>query len=71
MKEKELEQMDKEELLGIIKAQRFEIEKLNNIINELEKTLLEWHEYWEDVDDYKFEYKNAYDYLQELKENKQ
>lgn len=33
MKEKELEQMDKEELLGIIKAQRFEIERLNNIIN--------------------------------------
>jgi len=33
VKEKELEQMDKEELLGIIKAQRFEIERLNNIIN--------------------------------------
>lgn len=29
MKEQELEQMDKEELLGIIKAQRFEIERLN------------------------------------------
>ena len=37
MKEQELEQMDKEELLGIIKAQRFEIERLNNIINEYEE----------------------------------
>lgn len=56
-------QKDRSELM-------IENERLNNIINELEKTLLEWHEYWEDVDDYKFEYKNAYDYLQELKENK-
>ena len=45
-----------------------EIERLNNIINELEKTLLEWHEYWEDDDSYSWQYKNAYDYLQELKE---
>lgn len=44
-----------------------EIERLNNIINELEKTLLEWHEYWEDNDEYHWQYKNAYDYLQELK----
>ena len=42
-------------------------ERLNNIINELEKTLLEWHEYWEDDDSYSWQYKNAYDYLQELK----
>ncbi len=45
-------------------------DRLNNIINELEKTLLEWHEYWEDDDDYNFEYKKVYDYLQELKEKK-
>jgi len=44
-----------------------EIERLNNIINELEKTLLEWHEYWEDDDSYSWQYKNIYDYLQELK----
>ena len=44
-----------------------EKERLNNIINELEKTLLEWHEYWEDDDSYSWQYKNAYDYLQELK----
>jgi hypothetical protein len=44
-----------------------EIERLNNIINELEKTLLEWHEFWEDNDEYHWQYKNAYDYLQELK----
>lgn len=44
-----------------------EIERLNNIINELEKTLLEWHEYWEDDDSYSWQYKNAYDYLQDLK----
>lgn len=44
-----------------------ENERLNNIINELEKTLLEWHQYWEDEDTYNFEYKNVYDYLQELK----
>jgi len=44
-----------------------EIERLNNIINELEKTILEWHEYWEDDDSYSWQYKNAYDYLQELK----
>ena len=31
--------MDKEELLGVIKAQRYEIERLNNIINTLEKNL--------------------------------
>lgn len=41
--------------------------RLNNIINKLEKTLLEWHEYWEDDDSYSWQYKNAYDYLQELK----
>ena len=41
--------------------------RLDNIINELEKTLLEWHEYWEDDDSYSWQYKNAYDYLQELK----
>ena len=35
MKEQELEIMDKEELLGIIKAQKFEIERLNNIIEEI------------------------------------
>lgn len=29
MKEEELKQMDKEELLGVIKAQRYEIERLN------------------------------------------
>ena len=34
MKEEELKQMDKEELLGVIKAQQYEIERLNNIINE-------------------------------------
>lgn len=39
----------------------------NNIINELEKTLLEWHEYWEYDDSYSWQYKNAYDYIQELK----
>jgi len=44
-----------------------ENQRLNNIINELEKTLLEWHQYWEDEDTYNFEYKNVYDYLQELK----
>jgi hypothetical protein len=44
-----------------------EIERLNNIINELEKTLLEWHEYWEYDDSYSWQYKNAYDYIQELK----
>lgn len=44
-----------------------EIERLNNIINDLEKTLLEWHEYWEDDDSYSWQYKDAYDYLQELK----
>lgn len=44
-----------------------EIERLNNIINELEKTLLEWHEYWEDDDSYSWQYKDAYDYLQDLK----
>ena len=35
MVEEELKQMDKEELLGVIKAQKFEIERLNNIIKEL------------------------------------
>jgi len=44
-----------------------ENKRLNNIINELEKTLLEWHEYWKDDDSYSWQYKNAYDYLQELK----
>ena len=44
-----------------------EIDRLNNIINELEKTLLEWHEYWEYDDSYSWQYKNIYDYLQELK----
>jgi hypothetical protein len=41
VKDQELETMDKEELLGVIKAQRFEIERLNNIINELEKYINE------------------------------
>ena len=60
------------EYLSIETAKRIadkdkEIERLNNIINELEKTLLEWHEFWEDDDNYNWQYKNAYDYLQELK----
>ena len=53
-------------LLDKCKAE-LEVERLNNIINELEKTLLEWHEYWEDDDSYSWQYKNIYDYLQELK----
>ena len=32
MKEEELKQMDKEELLGVIKAQQYEIERLNKEI---------------------------------------
>ena len=47
--------------------EHIKVERLNNIINELEKTLIEWHEYWEDDDSYSWQYKNAYDYLQELK----
>ena len=41
MKEKELEQMDKEELLGIIKAQRFEIERLKEDNEYLNKVNIE------------------------------
>lgn len=44
-----------------------ENKRLNNIINELEKKLLEWHEYWEYDDEYNWQYKDTYDYLQELK----
>ncbi len=71
MKDQELETMDKEELLGVIKAQQFEIERLNNIINELEKwlndneNLLIHYDY-----ESKYEYiyvDNILDKLQELK----
>lgn len=56
-----------EELNKTIVKQQEKIEKLQTIINELEKILLEWHQYWEDEDTYNFEYKNVYDYVQELK----
>lgn len=53
-------------LLDKCKAE-LEVERLNNIIKELEKKLLEWHEYWEYDDEYNWQYKDTYDYLQELK----
>ena len=40
MSEEELYQMSNNELIGIIKAQKFEIDILNNIINELEKEII-------------------------------
>ena len=101
MSEEELKQMDKEELLGVIKAQRFEIsilkddkehlgeflkekdeeiERLNNIINELEKDMIfDMNDYGKDLDiqtgNIYLEYyrgycqngKDYYDKLQELK----
>ena len=75
MSEEEKLQLENECLLKYSKAQMIqkyideleENKRLNNIINELEKTLIEWHEYWEDDDSYSWQYKNAYDYLQELK----
>ena len=58
---------DKQSWNELMAEKETEIERLNNIINELEKTLLEWHKYWEDNDDYNWEYKTVYDYIQELK----
>ena len=74
--EEEIERLNKENKIlkenaehndKVVDKVNWENKRLNNIINELEKTLLEWHEYWEDDDSYSWQYKNAYDYLQELK----
>ena len=46
MKEQELEKMGNAELIGIIKAQRFEIETLNNNINEIEDYIKENSQYY-------------------------
>ena len=92
MSEEELKQMSGDELIGIIKAQRFEIkekdlliqelrdtidnqkeeiDRLNNIINELEKYLIEHiDEYREMEQDAMFEFGLVLDKLKELKENK-
>ena len=72
-REQEIERLNniidkKEQFLGDnIKRLEREVVKRDNIINELEKTLLEWHKYWEDDDSYSWQYKDVYDYLQELK----
>lgn len=50
MSEEELKQMDKEELLGIIKAQRYEIEKLKSIIKEVRKYIGSKEHYEDDFD---------------------
>lgn len=39
MIEEELEKMDNNELIGIIKAQRYEMERLNNIIKEVREEI--------------------------------
>lgn len=56
----------KEELIEFCKISKHEIDRLNNIINELEKWLIETDEkYWGDEDSYKI----VLDKLKELKEN--
>lgn len=52
MREEELNQMSNNELIGIIKAQKFEIEQLENIINEAieELSYMSTDAYVEDYD---------------------
>ena len=70
MSEEELEQMPKEELLGVIKAIRQENKQLKSILTELEECLNEYkdiktksksNEFFVEIDE-------VLNYLQELKE---
>ena len=56
MSEEELNQMNNNELIGIIKAQKFEIEQLENIRKEAIKYVKEdWFVEGQQRDDYKFD----------------
>ena len=68
MKEEELNKMSNDELIGIIKAQRFEIDRLNNIINELEEYILNHYIVGHTIQNASLD--GILDKLKELKENK-